>query len=407
MSVADWVGIVLIHIQCGVTVGALMFFVAYSVMAERRFSAWIQDRIGPNRVGIPLGGVKIGPFTVPNWRLLGLGQPIADGLKFILKEEITPGHVNKPYYYLAPALAMVPALLTITVVPVSSGFDLRPIGEFIGSFFGWGSEVIAKFELGGAIADLDVGILFAFAIISISVYGIVLAGWASNSKFPFLGGIRSSAQMISYELTMGLSVVPIFLIIGNLNLGEIVNYQAYHGAMAFPLSLNMSWQSWVLAIPLGFAFITFLISAFAETNRLPFDMPEAENELVGGYHTEYGAMKFALFFLGEYAAMLVAASFIVTLFLGGWSIAFIPYLNGMNLQGGEIEPWFWFMGFVHVLVFISKMAFFMFLFIWVRWTLPRFRYDQLMDLGWKVFLPLALANVLLTAFLIMVLPEIV
>jgi NADH-quinone oxidoreductase subunit H len=204
--------------------------------------------------------------------------------------------------------------------------------------------------------------------------------------------------MISYELTMGLSVVPVFLIIGELNLGNIVDYQAFHGWLAFPLSLNMSWESWAYALPLGFAFITFLISAFAETNRLPFDMPEAENELVGGYHTEYGAMKFALFFLGEYAAMLVAASFIVTMYLGGWSIPFVPYLNGEVPGGGELP---WFMGFVHVGVFIAKMAFFMFLFIWVRWTLPRFRYDQLMGLGWKVFLPLALANVVLTAFIVM------
>jgi len=398
MTFADWVGISLISVQCSIMVSALMFFVAYSVVAERRFSAWIQDRIGPNRVGIPLGGVKIGNFTIPNLRLLGLGQPIADGLKFILKEEITPGHVNKPYYYLAPALSMVPALLAVTLVPVSSGFDLRPIGAWIGGFFGWSAEVIEKFQLNGAIADLDVGILFAFAVISISVYGIVLAGWASNSKFPFLGGIRSSAQMISYELTMGLSVVPIFLVVGSLNLGDVVDYQAENGWFAFPLALEMSWYNWVLAIPLGLAFITFLISVFAETNRLPFDMPEAENELVGGYHTEYGAMKFALFFLGEYAAMLVAASFTVTLFLGGWSLPFIPYLNGAAPGGGELP---WFFGFVHAGVFVLKMAFFMFLFIWVRWTLPRFRYDQLMGLGWKVFLPVALANVLLTAFVVM------
>lgn len=396
---ADFVYFSLVSIQCSVVVGHLLFFVAYSVVAERRFSAWIQDRIGPNRVGIPLGGVNIlGLFTIPNWRLLGLGQPIADGLKFLLKEEITPGHVNKPYYYLAPALAMVPALLTVAVVPFSSGFDLRWVGQFLAGLFGWSPEVVERFVLPGAIADIDVGILFAFAVISISVYGIVLAGWSSNSKYPFLGGIRSSAQMISYELTMGLSVVPIFLITGGLNLGEIVRYQAEFGAFAFPLSLRMTWEAWILALPLGLAFITFLISAFAETNRLPFDMPEAENELVGGYHTEYGAMKFALFFLGEYAAMLVAASFIVTLFLGGWSVPFIPFLNGMDLQGNVITAWW--TGFVHAGVFVAKMAFFMFLFIWTRWTLPRFRYDQLMGLGWKVFLPLALANVLLTALIL-------
>jgi len=395
----DLVYILLVAFQCAMVVGHLLFLVAYSVVAERRYSAWIQDRIGPNRVGIPLGGVSIfGLFNIPNLRLWGLGQPIADGVKFLLKEEITPGHVNKPYYYLAPALAMVPALITVAVVPFTSGLDFRWLGTWLAGIFGWEASAVDQFLLPGAIADVDVGILFAFAVISISVYGIVLAGWASNSKFPFLGGIRSSAQMISYELTMGLSVVPVFLITGGLNLGEIVRYQAEFGAFAFPLSFNMTWEAWVLAIPLGLAFLTFLISAFAETNRLPFDMPEAENELVGGYHTEYGAFKFALFFLGEYAAMLVAASFVVTLFLGGWSIPFIPFLNGFDWNG---NPWdVWFSGFVHIGVFISKMAFFMFLFIWTRWTLPRFRYDQLMGLGWKVFLPLALANVLITAFII-------
>ncbi len=389
----------LVAVQCALVVGNLLFFVAYSVVAERRFSAWIQDRIGPNRVGIPLGGLNIfGLFTIPNWRLLGLGQPIADGIKFILKEEITPGHVNKPYFYLAPALVMVPALITIAVIPFSSGFDFTWLGSWLAGIFGWGEEAASRFLLPGAIANIDVGILFAFAIISISVYGIVLAGWSSNSKYPFLGGIRSSAQMISYELTMGLSVVPVFLITGGLNLGEIVRYQAEFGAFAFPLSFNMSWEAWILMPCMALAFITFLISAFAETNRLPFDMPEAENELIGGYHTEYGAFKFALFFLGEYAAMLVAASFIVTLFLGGWSIPFIPYLNGMDLNGNVITAWW--TGFLHSGVFIGKMVFFMFLFIWTRWTLPRFRYDQLMGLGWKVFLPLALFNVLFAAFLI-------
>ena len=392
-------------VKCGLVTGILLGLVAYSVVAERRFSAWIQDRIGPNRVGLPLGGVRIGNFTVPNWRLFGLGQPIVDGLKFILKEEYTPDHVNKFYFTLAPMLAMVPALLTIAVVPFGSSIDLRPIAEWVGGFFDWSAETIAAFDIPAVIANVDVGVLFVFAIVSISVYGIVIAGWASNSKFPFLGGIRSSAQMISYELSMGLAVVPVFLVIGNLNLSAIIDHQIQHGWLVLPLG---SWtlESWLLAAPLLLAFLIFLVSAFAETNRLPFDMPECETELVGGYHTEYSAMKFALFFLGEYAAMIITSAVMVTLFFGGWSLP-LPWFNGQPVPetwpflAGQAMPW-WF-GIVHVGIFLSKMAAFVAFFIWVRWTLPRFRYDQLMGLGWKFFIPLGLANVLLTAAIIAIL----
>ena len=308
--------------------------VAYSVVAERRISAWIQDRIGPNRVG---------PF--------GLLQPAADGLKFILKEDFTPAYARKAYFWLAPAVAMMPALLTLAVIPFGSQL---------------GSQK-------AVIADLNVGILFTFGIVSLSVYGIVLAGYASNSKYPFLGGIRSSAQMISYEIAMGLSVVPVFMLVGDLNLSAVIDYQK-----------SGAWL--ILKQPI--AFVIFLVAAFAETNRLPFDMPEAESELVGGYHTEYSSMKFALFFLGEYAAMIAVSAMMVVLFLGGWTLPFA----GLNETATSLG-----MGLLQVGIFIGKLLLFMGLFIWVRWMLPRFRYDQLMDIGWKRFVPLAIANIVVTA----------
>ncbi len=308
--------------------------VAYSVVAERRISAWIQDRVGPNRVG--------------PWGLL---QPAADGLKFILKEDFTPAYVRKVYFWLAPAVSMVPALLTLAVIPFGTKIGNQP----------------------AVIADLNVGILYTFGIVSLSVYGIVLAGYASNSKYPFLGGIRSSAQMISYEIAMGMSVVPVFMLVGELNLSKVVEYQASGAWLIFKQPL---------------AFVIFLIAAFAETNRLPFDMPESESELVGGYHTEYSSMKFALFFLGEYAAMIAVSAMMVVLFLGGWTLPFA----GLNETASTLG-----IGLLQVGVFIGKLLLFMGLFIWVRWMLPRFRYDQLMDLGWKRFVPLALANIVVTA----------
>ena len=308
--------------------------VAYSVVAERRISAWIQDRVGPNRVG--------------PWGLL---QPAADGLKFILKEDFTPAYVRKVYFWLAPAVSMVPALLTLAVIPFGTKIGNQP----------------------AVIADLNVGILYTFGIVSLSVYGIVLAGYASNSKYPFLGSIRSSAQMISYEIAMGMSVVPVFMLVGELNLSKVVEYQASGAWLIFKQPL---------------AFVIFLIASFAETNRLPFDMPESESELVGGYHTEYSSMKFALFFLGEYAAMIAVSAMMVVLFLGGWTLPFA----GLNETASTLG-----IGLLQVGIFIGKLLLFMGLFIWVRWMLPRFRYDQLMDLGWKRFVPLALANIVVTA----------
>ena len=315
----------------------IMPMVAYSVMLERRVSAAIQDRIGPNRVG---------PF--------GILQPMADGLKAILKEDFTPSHVRRIYFILAPAISMIPAFLTVAVIP-------------FGSKIGSQSMVIA---------DLNVGILYTFSIVSLGVYGIVLAGYASNSKYPFLGGIRASAQMISYEIAMGMAAVPVFMLVGDLNLGKVIAYQADGAWLVFKQPI---------------AFVIFLVSAFAETNRLPFDMPESETELVSGYNTEYSSMKFALFFMGEYAAMISVSALMVTLFFGGWTLPFF----GLNETATTLAG-----GILQILVFLGKIACFMVLFVWIRWMVPRFRYDQLMDLGWKRFLPLALANIIITAIIL-------
>lgn len=312
----------------------VMPMVAYSVLAERKICAFIQDRLGPNRVG-------------PG----GIWQPLADGVKSFLKEDFTPGHVRKTYFWLAPMITMIPALLVLAVIP---------FGSYIGA-----QKMV--------IADLNVGILYTFGIVSLGVYGIVLAGYASNSKYPFLGGIRSSAQMISYEIAMGMSVIPVFLIVGNLNLSEIIVHQAQHGWL-------------ILYAPLSFAI--FCISAFAETNRMPFDLPESEQELVGGYNTEYSSMKFALFFMAEYANMIAASAMMVTLFLGGWTL---PFAGLDNPHPSML------IGAIQIVIFLGKIAVLMGFFIWVRWMWPRFRYDQLMDLGWRRFLPLSLLNIIATA----------
>jgi NADH-quinone oxidoreductase subunit H len=314
----------------------LMGIVAYAVYVERRLAALIQDRLGPNRVG---------PF--------GLLQPLADAGKAFLKEDFTPGYVRKGYYWLAPAIVMIPSLLTIAIIPFGS--TLR------------GQRMV--------IADLNVGILYTFGIVSLGVYGIVLAGYAANSKYPFLGGIRSSAQLISYEIAMGLSVIPLFLLVGSLNLSQVIGYQA-HGLF--------SWL--IFKQPLAFAI--FVAAAFAETNRLPFDMPESEQELAGGYNVEYSSMKFALFFMGEYANMVAASAMMVTLFLGGWTLPF----GGLDQPAQTLGA-----GVVQIVAFLAKMLAVLVVIIWVRWMFPRFRYDQLMNLGWRRFLPLALLNIVVTA----------
>lgn len=373
----DWFLIISSGVKIAIiTFGIILPLVALSSLAERKVSAFIQDRIGPNRVGIPmtLFGAK---KDIP---LLGLVQPLADGLKFLLKEDFTPKHVRKFYFWLAPALVLVPALLTVAVIPFGS--EMKLFGR----------------QIPLVIADLNIGPLFVFAISSLGVYGIVLAGWASNSKYPFLGGVRSSSQMISYEIALGLSVIPVLMIFQELNLGAIVRFQDKNGWLLLPLwGDGLSLQRWLLLVPLVISFVVFTVSIFAETNRMPFDLPECETELVAGYHTEYSSMKFALFFLGEYAAMIVGSGLIVTLFLGGWSIPF----GDMIGLGYEAARDTWWVGLLHVGCFLTKVVAFIFFFMWVRWTLPRFRFDQLMRLGWIFFFEIALFNVFLTALILM------
>ena len=348
--------------------GVVLPMVSYTVYAERRVSALIQDRIGPNRTGFPtslIPGFKkdFSPF------LGGLGQPVADAVKFLLKEDFVPGHVNKLYFWLAPALAMMPAIVTLAAIP-------------------FGSEI---FGTKLVVADINVGLLFMFAISSVGVYGIVLAGWSSNSKYPFLGGIRSTSQMISYELCMGLSAIPVLLICSSTSLTKIVDYQIANGWLLAPFTDgSIGLRELLLWVPIIIAFITFSISMFAETNRLPFDLPESETELVAGYHTEYSSMKFALFFLGEYTAMIAGSALIVVLFLGGWHLPFVP---------AGVQHWFWgpFWGLASIGIFFGKVAALLVIFIWVRWTLPRFRFDQLMKIGWLYLFEIALVNMFLTA----------
>ena len=360
---------------CFLIFAVVLPMVSYTVYAERRVSALIQDRVGPNRTGFPFSLI---PGVKNDWSpfLGGLGQPIADAVKFLLKEDFVPGHVNKLYFWIAPTLSMMPALVTLAAIPFGSTILGVPM----------------------VVADINVGLLFMFAISSVSVYGIVLAGWASNSKYPFLGGIRSTSQMISYELGMGLSAVPVLLIAGSTSLPQIVSYQVQNGWLLFPYSNgHFGFAKTILWVPVIVAFVTFTISMFAETNRLPFDLPESETELVAGYHTEYSSMKFALFFLGEYTAMIAGSALIVVLFLGGYHIPFIP--NGDNKGGLDIlhciPGTIW--GIVNITAFFAKVAALLFFFIWIRWTLPRFRYDQLMKLGWLYLFEIALANIFITA----------
>ena len=310
--------------------------VANLVYMERRISAFIQDRIGPNRVG--------------PWGLL---QAPADVLKLFIKEDIVPAQANKFVHTLAPVISITVALSTFAVVPFGNTITL----------FGHEIRLI--------IADVNIGILYVLAMTSVGVYGLTLSGWASNNKYSLLGGLRSSAQMISYELSMGLSVVGVIMIAGTLELDRIVELQS-----------GLAWNAFLT--PIGF--ITFVVASFAETNRLPFDLPEAEPELVGGYHTEYSGMKFGSFFMAEYANMITSSAVIVTLFLGGWQI---PYAETWGL------PAFW-LSILQILAFVAKVGAMLVFYMWIRWTIPRFRYDQLMNLGWKVMLPLALLNVVVT-----------
>ncbi len=317
----------------------IMVGVALLTLAERRICAWMQDRLGPNRVG-------------PQ----GLLQPAADGLKNLLKEETLPAQADKVLFLLAPAMSFVPALLTFAVIPFATPLPTP-----------WG-------DVDMVVANLPVGFLYILAFGSLGVYGIVLAGWASNNKYSLLGGLRASAQMISYEIAMGMSTVAVLLLAGNVTLSEVVTRQAQAIWFVFPLSL---------------AYFIFIVAAFAETNRLPFDLPEAEAELIAGYHTEYSAMKFSMFYIAEYSNMVTASALMTTLFFGGWDIPFTQWDNA--------PPWTVLKTIATLAAFSVKVGCFLFLYIWVRWTLPRFRYDQLMALGWKVLLPLSLVYITLVA----------
>ncbi len=354
----------------GAVFGGVMMIVAYTVLAERKILGWIQGRIGPNRVG--------------PWGLL---QPFADLFKFIFKEDITPDKSTKFIYYLAPFIALTCALMPMIVYPFGPKISdplgwLVPYTEgipLLGTVVAWLAPRAVDMPL--TIAQLDVGVLYVLAITSVGVYGIALAGWSSNSKYALFGGLRSSAQMISYELAMGASIIGVVMLAGSLNLSEIIQAQ---------VESPFKW----FIIPQFIGFFVFLIAAFAETNRVPFDLPEAETELVAGFHTEYSALKFALFFMAEYVNMFTVSVMGTVLFLGGW---YTPGI-GLIFDEGSIP---------YALLshgsFLLKIFGFLFFYIWVRGTLPRFRFDQLMNFGWKFLLPVALGNLILTVIIVFLL----
>jgi NADH-quinone oxidoreductase subunit H len=321
---------------------------AYSTYAERKVAAFLQDRIGPDRAG---------PF--------GILQPLADGLKFFMKEEIIPVVSNKFLFILGPCIAMLTALMAGVVIP-------------------WGNTLlIGGIEYSLQIADISIGILYVFGVVSIGVYGIMVGGWASNNKFSLLGAVRASAQMISYEVSMGLAIIALILMTGTLSLREITILQSG--------GVGASWNFWnVVYQPVGF--LIFLVCAFAECNRTPFDLPECETELVGGYHTEYSSMKLGFYLFAEYINMFISAAVISTLYFGGYNF---PFMNDLGLSHNVITI-------LGTLVFFAKVTFFIFFFMWIRWTVPRFRYDQLMNLGWRILIPLSLVNILITGVMILV-----
>jgi NADH-quinone oxidoreductase subunit H len=342
-------------------------------MAERKVSAWIQGRPGPNRAVVPW--VAWIPFFGKFLQRLGIFHVMADGGKMLFKEDALPGHVNKFYFILAPIVAMVPALTTVTAVPFGAYFDSA--GQMI--------PIV--------LANVDIGILAVFAVASLGVYSLILAGWASNSKYPFLGGVRASAQLISYELSMTLAVLPVFLWVnapgteGTMGLSRVVEFQSGAGFWG---------GAWFLFLMPVSAFI-FITSLFAETNRQPFDMPESEADLVGGFHTEYGAFKWGLFFVAEYSHMLIGSGVFTLLFLGGWNpLPWVPLAKVVTWLGAisPIAAHPIAVGILSIMIFLGKVIALIFFFMWVRWTVPRFRYDQVMEIGWKKLLPLAIANLL-------------
>jgi NADH-quinone oxidoreductase subunit H len=327
-----------------IVASVLLGAVAYLIYVERKVAAFAQDRIGPNRAG--------GEWGVP----FGLLQPLADGAKMLLKEGVVPSYVNKPLYMLAPFIAIIAAMVAFAVIPFG------PVG----------AGQLIDFQIAPGV---DIGILYIFAVSSLAVYGVILAGWSSNNKYSFIGALRSSAQLISYEIPLGLSIMGVVLAMSTLELNSMINWQDSH-----------VWG--VFVSPVGF--LIFLISAFAETNRLPFDLPESEQELVGGYHTEYSGMKFGMFFLGEYVHVINVSFMTVILFFGGWDLPFVLSQEQTGLLNALVKCG----------VILFKVTLMILLIMWVRWTLPRFRYDQLMDLAWKSLIPLALLNLVATAVIV-------
>ncbi len=349
--------------KCALIAFILLQVVPLMVWVERRGSALMQNRLGPNRLGP-----------------LGLFQGIADAVKMLFKEDRIPGHVHALYYKLAPVVCLVPAFMTFAVIPFGSQIT---VGERVLNF---------------QVADLNVGLLYVFSIASLGVYGIIMAGWSSNNKYALLGSLRSSAQMISYELSLGLSVIGILMIFSSVKLGDIARQQGEILLQLGPISIP-KWGIFVQ--PLGF--LIFMTSIFAETNRLPFDLPEGESEIVAGYHLEYGTMQFGLFMMAEYINMTVGAAMITTLYFGGWQL--LPGMSAIHAHLGDLLALSdmareWVRVGLEITSFTLKVVFFLWFFVWVRWTVPRFRYDQVMDLGWKVMLPLSLVNIFVTGVLI-------
>jgi NADH-quinone oxidoreductase subunit H len=403
---------------------AVLGTVAYLILLERKVASWVQDRLGPNRVGFDFGII---PF-LKGKTFNGLGQPLADGLKFLVKEDYRPRGVDKILFTLAPAIMIITVIISIAVIPwggiwqrttdvdVTGEADyasvvrrhtpgvrikpngeedyvrLEPLTQLPNEQAGIPHREIARvtYNVPFQIANLNIGVLFILAVLSLSVYGVVIGGWASNNKYSFLGGLRATANMISYEVPLGLAVLTIVLMFGSLDLADIVNKQAHYWVGFIP-----AWN--VFCQPL--AFLLFLVCIHAEANRAPFDLAEAEQELVGGYHTEYSAMRFALFFLAEYAGMITTSAVCVALFFGGWHL---PGLGGNVVPGNPAVTTSLGLCVIRALVFFGKTLLIIFVFMWTRWSLPRFRFDQLMMIAWRALIPLSLALLMVTAVVVYV-----
>ena len=409
MNIPPWVAIAL------VVHGTVLLSVAYLILLERKVASWAQDRIGPNRVGLGFGL----PF-IPKWKWIqnanGMGQPLADGLKFIVKEDYAPGGVDTILFTLAPAIMIIVIIVSIATIPWGGTMHttnlvtttVRPRGNPLANVPHWAAVVQnvtvsrnrtnprtitsrVSYEWPFQIANLNIGVLFILATLSLAVYGVVIGGWASNNKYSFLGGLRATVNMISYEIPLGLAVLCLVLMFGTLDLGRIVEVQCHYWPLFIP-----AWNCFTQPLP----FIMFLICIHAEANRAPFDLAEAEQELVGGYHTEYSSMRFALFFLAEYAGMITTSALCVALFLGGWQLPwfdkFVGFLKPLDPAHPALTASL-LCCIVRSIVFFAKTIFIIFVFMWVRWSLPRFRFDQLMMLAWRALIPISLVLLMMTA----------